>query len=270
MNLSDFSRIASGYDKKGIVQKAASEKLFNLLSIGAGEDVLDLGCGTGSLTRRIRGMTTGKVVGADPAVGMIEKAVQASAGLDIEYRNIGASELDYESAFDAIFVNSAFQWFQDPLPVLGLCHKALRPGGRIGVQAPAKEEYSPQFLAIVNRVAEDARTAETFRSFNSPWFFLETAGEYSKLFSQTGFKVEYSSIERTSTQGGAKEAMGIFESGAAAGYWNPELYTRRLTPGYLEAFREIAQGYFAELAAKSEDGFEVEFNRIYLVANKPA
>ncbi len=90
----------------------------------------------------------------------------------IEFYVLRAEEMDFREEFDVIFCNSAFQWFK-PDEVLPRCYRALRKNGRIGVQAPAKREYCPIFVRAFERVQ---REIEAFRSFSSPWFFLETEG----------------------------------------------------------------------------------------------
>ena len=62
MNGVDFSKIATKYEDYSSVQKSAAEILLNILKIGNTDDVLDLGCGVGSLTRKIKEITNGKVV----------------------------------------------------------------------------------------------------------------------------------------------------------------------------------------------------------------
>ena len=42
------------------IQKSAAEILLNLLKIGNTDDVLDLRCGVGNLTRKIKEITNGK------------------------------------------------------------------------------------------------------------------------------------------------------------------------------------------------------------------
>lgn len=61
--MTDFSEIAVNYKKRSVVQRSASDKLFDLVRIRSHEDVLDLGCGTGCLTERIAARTKGRVVG---------------------------------------------------------------------------------------------------------------------------------------------------------------------------------------------------------------
>lgn len=178
MDKVDFSKIASKYEEYSSVQKSAADILLKLLEIGDEDDVLDLGCGTGNLTRKIRKMTKGKVVGIDPSEGMIKEAKEKSKGLDITFEIKSAEEMDYKNCFDVIFCNSSFQWFKDPEKAVENCYRALRKGGRMGMQAPAKKVYSPTFIEAVEKVKKDPRTRDIFAYFKEPWFFLETSDEY--------------------------------------------------------------------------------------------
>ena len=78
----DFSAIAARYEAHSLIQTPAADLLLDLLEIGNSDDVLDLGCGSGKPTRKIREITRGKVVGIDPSEGMIKEAVEKSRGLD--------------------------------------------------------------------------------------------------------------------------------------------------------------------------------------------
>ncbi|KAF0214704.1 MAG: type 11 [Geobacteraceae bacterium] len=203
----DFSVIAARYEHDSLIQKSAAEKLFGLLEISGTEDVLDLGCGTGNLTRKIRGMTGGRVIGVDPSEGMILEAAANLPGNDVSHMLMGAEELAFDGTFDVIFCNSAFQWFQKPERALQNCHNALRKGGRIGIQAPARRLYCPNFLRAIDAVAHDARTRETFAGFRAPWLFLETADDYGALFTGAGFEVRFARIEELETFHTADEVM---------------------------------------------------------------
>jgi cyclopropane fatty-acyl-phospholipid synthase-like methyltransferase len=59
----DFNLVAGHYETNSLVQKEAAETLFALLNIGKNESVLDVGCERGNLTKRIRDITSGRVVG---------------------------------------------------------------------------------------------------------------------------------------------------------------------------------------------------------------
>jgi len=262
----DFSKIAAEYEEHAAVQKSASETLLKLLKIGRNDDVLDLGCGTGHLTRKIRSLTKGMVVGIDPSEGMIREAVEKSKSLGILYEVKSAENIDYCETFDVIFCNSAFQWFRDPEKAIKNCYGALRRNGRIGIQAPAKRAYSPNFIEAIEMVKRDERTREVFSHFKEPWFFLETAKEYKYLFEKCCFKVVFSKIETVTTEHTPEEVFNIFSSGAIAGYLNQDYYDTELREDYISAFKEIVKKAF-ELQA--ENGMvKLKFNRIFLIAVK--
>lgn len=263
----DFSEIAARYERDSLVQKSAAERLLGLLAIQPHDRVLDLGCGAGNLSRRLRALTDGAVVAVDPSASMIREAKGHRDGAGIEFRVLAAEAVAEVEAFSVIFCNSAFQWFADPGRVLANCFRALRPGGRLGIQAPATTSYCPNFLTALAAVAADPRTAATCGGFQSPWFFLETAEAYAALTRAAGFAVDFAHLEVQVTAHPPAEAMAIFESGAAAGYLNPAYYPAPLDEAYVAAFREIVARSFHEQAG--EDGqVALTFNRIYLVARK--
>ena len=99
-----------------------------------------------------------------------------------------------------IFCNSSLQWFREPQKAVKNCHTALRKGGRIGIQAPAKRVYSPNFIGAIEKVKEDPRTKDIFAHFNEPWFLLEKEDEYTNLLEKTGFKIVFSKIKSIETK----------------------------------------------------------------------
>ena len=167
----DFSKIAINYEAYSSVQKSAAELLLRLLEIGRYDDVLDVGFGTGHLTRRIRQLTKGRVTGIDPSEGMIQEAIKGTGDTDIIFERKSAEEMAYQNQFKVIFCNSSLQWFREPQLVIKNFYLALGKGGRIGVQAPAKNVYSPNFLAAVEKVRENPRTANIFNHFKNPLVF---------------------------------------------------------------------------------------------------
>jgi ubiquinone/menaquinone biosynthesis C-methylase UbiE len=265
---SSFESIAHRYEQDSLVQKAASATLFDLLQIGPREDVLDLGCGTGQLTCRIGEMTDGRVVGVDPSRQMIAEAAAKHGEGRVRFVVGEAEGLAACAELDVVFCNSAFQWFQDGRLAIAACYRALRPGGRMGIQAPATSSYSPNFLVALEQVARDPATGPVLAHFRAPWFFLESAQAYAALFETAGFKVPFARIQTSCTKHAPDEVMRIFESGAAAGYLAPASYAEPPPPGYAEALRAIVQASFRAQAG-ADGAVDLVFNRIYLVAMKP-
>lgn len=112
MSKIDFNSKAEVYEQTSLVQKSASQILRQLLDVKDEEDVLDLGCGPGNITREIARTTTGTVVGVDVASGMIEEASKLSSGIpNLRFEVKDAVDLGFNGEFDVVVCNSAFQWF---------------------------------------------------------------------------------------------------------------------------------------------------------------
>jgi ubiquinone/menaquinone biosynthesis C-methylase UbiE len=267
MSKINFTSIAEKYESTSLVQKSAAEELIELLNINSTDNILDVGCGTGSMTRKIKMCTRGKVVGVDEAKGMIKKAVEENEDKDIIFSVCDAKRLPFENEFDIIFCNSAFQWFKEPEEFIKSFNKALKLGGRVGIQAPATNMYCPNFVEAIKAVKQNNLTKNIFSSFKSPWFFLDTAEAYSKLFEEFGFKVVFSEISKISTKYTLEQCFAIFSSGAIAGYLNERCYEEKIDDEYIEEFKTIMKAEFSK-QVNEEGMIDLEFNRIFLVGIK--
>jgi trans-aconitate methyltransferase len=187
--------------------------------------------------------------------------------LEIEFSNADAESLECRESYDVIFCNSAFQWVREPRQALGNCFAALREGGRMGIQAPAKREYSPNFMAALDAVASDPRTGPIFACFRPPWIFLESAADYRILFEEAGFAVPFARIEEVRMQRTPDEVFAIFGSGAAAGYLNGKYYPQPIDRFYTDIFNSIILDVFRR-QADSDGAVDLVFYRIYLLAVK--
>jgi trans-aconitate methyltransferase len=264
----NFSSKAFTYAKNSVVQKSASEILLNLLSIQPREDVLDLGCGPGHITKKIAQITEGTVIGVDVSQGMIEQAISSNQGLpNLTYSVMDADTLELPVKFDVILCNSTFQWFQKPEQVLIRCFNALKQGGRIGIQAPATHLYCPNFVAAIEKIRNHPSTREVFTNFKNPWFFLESKEEYEQLFRNCGFDVIYSELREESNLFTIVETYKIYQSGAENGYLNQSFYTVTLTEDYISSCRELVKEAFKEQADKS-GMIDLKFKRVYIISRK--
>ena len=102
-----------------------------LLDPKPGELILDIGCGDGTLTKRI--MAAGaRAIGLDASEAMVEAA--RAKGVDAFVADAQALDLDNQEGrfgqFDAAFSNAALHWMLDPDAVASGVFSVLRPGGR--------------------------------------------------------------------------------------------------------------------------------------------
>jgi trans-aconitate methyltransferase len=261
-----FDDVAARYESHSLVQKEAGERLVGMLDLQGHEDVLDVGCGTGHMAALLRDRTTGAVVGIDPSAEMI--AVARARGLPrVTFEVKAAEELEPEPAFDALTCNSALQWFHDPADALWRMARALRPGGRLALQAPATARYVPAFVDAMAEVALHRDTAEVFAAWRSPWMFLGTAEEYARLAERAGFRVRHAAIEPQVVRTDAAGIMTIFESAASAGYFGAAHHPKPLDPAWLARAKAIVADHFARLTAGRSD-FELVLNRVWIVADR--
>jgi len=93
--------------------------------------VLDVGCGSGWLCRRIAKKVQGQVVGIDVSEGMLRRAQILSAGFpNLTFLPGRAEQIPWESGFftKVISVESAYYW-PDPTRGLAEIFRVLSPGG---------------------------------------------------------------------------------------------------------------------------------------------
>lgn len=117
---------SSLYDKKHDFVAEYGKGLLDYIPKKNEQTILDLGCGTGTLTAQLVDLCS-KVVGVDSSQNMIEKA-QKQFG-NIEFKVCDALALPFEAEFDIVFSNAVFHWINDHNALLKNIHKALKPQG---------------------------------------------------------------------------------------------------------------------------------------------
>lgn len=157
---------------------------MQLLDVKAGENILDLGCGTGHLTKLMQ-QEGAKVLGIDSSAKMVEKASETYPELNFQVAN--AEKLSFENEFDAIFSNAVLHWIKDQRAMLDGVYKALKPGGRFVAEMGGKGNVGILISALRKALQEFnyKQQAET-----RMWFF-PTIGEYATMLERAGFKVTY-------------------------------------------------------------------------------
>jgi ubiquinone/menaquinone biosynthesis C-methylase UbiE len=118
-----------------LVQRAAYRPVHDAVveALGRGRQrrVLDIGCGTGQLARRVsEAFPRARVVGCDFSRGMLAHA--AARTRSVRWVQGDAGRLPFaDRVFDAVVSTEAFHWFPDQAAALGEFFRVLRPGGRL-------------------------------------------------------------------------------------------------------------------------------------------
>jgi SAM-dependent methyltransferase len=166
--------------------------LVDRLEVVAGEAVLDVACGPGSVTRVLAGRVgaSGRVTGCDLSESMLALArtKPAAAGdAAIDYHQASADRLPVpDGSYDAVSCQQGLQFFPDRRAALWEMRRALRLGGRVGIVVWTPIENSPPFAALADGVEEIAGEELAKRYRNGP-FALTDAGELRGLLADAGF-----------------------------------------------------------------------------------
>jgi 2-polyprenyl-3-methyl-5-hydroxy-6-metoxy-1,4-benzoquinol methylase len=124
----------------------------------SGIDLLDVGCGPGSLTVDLaRAIAPGRVVGVDASGDVVESARAAAeaAGVEIEVRVDDVYDLDSpDDAYDVVHAHQLLQHLTDPVAALREMRRVCRPGGVVAARdgdfgtAAAHPDVATEWLAV--------------------------------------------------------------------------------------------------------------------------
>jgi len=140
-----MERYTLGYDAPALAfvsrRTLQSHGSFFIEHLKEGMQVLDAGCGPGSITAGIaERIGSGQVTGVDLSESQVSQAVRACAerGLsNVQFRAGSAYELPFaDASFDALFSHALVEHLADPLRAMREFFRVLKPGGVMGVVTP--------------------------------------------------------------------------------------------------------------------------------------
>jgi len=155
--------------------------LVEQLRIAPGATVCDLGAGTGKLTRLL--------VPAGASLLAVEPVEGMRSVLHRELPSVAVAAAVAEAlpvadgTLDAVTVAQAFHWF-DPAASLTELHRALRPGGRLGLVWNAWDDSKP-WIDRIHKVVADAGATDNWKRghWSRDWVVeaIDTHGGYSPV-----------------------------------------------------------------------------------------
>lgn len=154
---------ADAYEKTAVVQRLAAGRLARRildLPLPPRPRVLEIGCGTGFLTRAVLEKTEASFwLATDIAPAMLARCRTLTHA-----ENLGLACMDGEApaaggGFDLVCSNLAFQWFEHLGPSLARLAELLRPGGHIAFSTLASGTFG-EWRQAHRRLGLDSATPE--------------------------------------------------------------------------------------------------------------
>jgi len=185
-----YARTAATYDSwdSGAHERAAA-RCADLCECKPGTRALDLGCGTGLVTRRLAAaIPEGHVVGVDISAEMLRQAQQHSAAATFLHMDARDLYLQNDS-FDLLTMCQVLAYQVHPQRVLAECARVLRTGGRLLVCSQQRSLSTAAEQLFFRRL--DAFAATGFRIPRPPDHnaLLGEAWAITRLLESSGFRV---------------------------------------------------------------------------------
>jgi trans-aconitate 2-methyltransferase len=161
--------------------------LLALVGEVPGGRVVDLGCGTGELTRELhRALEARETVGIDSSPAMLAKSA-AFAGDGLRFERADLASFD-APPFDVVFSNAAIQWIDDHPALFARLARLVAPGGQLAVQMPANHDHPSHVVAAEVAQEEPFRAELAGYVRASPVLPPE---RYAELLDQLGFREQH-------------------------------------------------------------------------------
>jgi trans-aconitate 2-methyltransferase len=150
-----------------------------------GGRAIDLGCGTGELTRVMHErVEAAETIGLDSSDTMLAGSAQHTS--DSLWFLQGDIESFVDPAgFDLVFSNAALQWVDGHEALFGRLAGLVRPGGQLAVQMPANHDH------LSHLIAHEVAAEEPFRSLLGGYVRtvpVESAEWYARALFRLGFR----------------------------------------------------------------------------------
>jgi trans-aconitate 2-methyltransferase len=233
------------------------------LSLQGDETILDVGCGTGKLTRELsKLLPKGRVVALDISQNMLGGAranLAKDFGNRVEFVAADLMSLPFREGFDGIFSTAAFHWVTDHDRLFQSLYRALKPGGWLVAQCGGAGNLD-RFLRRVAVLAKRPEFSPYLVGFRNPWTF-SSPRTAKQMLENAGFIQVDTSLETAPTRFETAEKFCEFVSKVILHHQLERLPTDHLR-------RELLV-HMANEAHQDDPPFELDYCRLNLNARKP-
>ena len=185
MEIETYSSQAESYQYGSGTQQSIGLKMIEMLDLREGSTVLDLGCGTGYLTKLLaeRVGPQGKVLAVDPDGERLKIARDNYSATNIHF--IQADDQTFPSGqYDLIFSNIVIHWIKDKRALFRRVYDNLAPGGCFAFTTPNGPYPVPE---IGQKLFDNLVGPDFLPRMMQEKMMFWNEGAYETLASNTGF-----------------------------------------------------------------------------------
>jgi trans-aconitate 2-methyltransferase len=216
--------------------------LLKLVIPNEGMSIVDLGCGTGKLTKVLHDkLLAKKTLGIDSSSEMLRESVQCSAP-KLDFALMDMREYKPDEKVDLIFSNAAMQWVPDHFTLITRLSEFLAKNGQLAIQIPANNE-SPTHV-IASELGRQSPYKEHLNGLGAHPFVLPIE-EYSKLLYDLGFKEQIVRMQVYPHVLESVESVIEWVKGSLMTYYRSQL-PKELYDSFLSQYSERVHQFFGE------------------------
>ena len=159
-----FSKNLTNYEENAVVQMIMAEKLLNLLPKKEYKNILEIGCGTGFLTKLINKNIKFENYTTIDIVGGCKDFIQ-SINPDINFIKGDIEKTEITGKYDLIISNAVFQWITDFENFVKKLSSSLNNNGILAFATFGKENFKE--IKEVGKVSLDYYAKEEIKNLLS-------------------------------------------------------------------------------------------------------
>ena len=185
-----FDRMAPAWDADMIKNDVIIGKILDNAEIEAGQDVLDVACGTGVMFPYYLQRGVASVTGIDISPEMVkiaESKFASEAGVKVICGDV--EEVPFEKKFDRIVVYNAFPHFPKPKRLIKILAGLLKENGRLTIaHGQSRESIDNHHKGSASKVSNGLMSADNLKKLFDPHFDVEIMISNSQMYQVGGVK----------------------------------------------------------------------------------
>lgn len=251
---------AKNYSQNNALQHEFAKKLLSKIKISLKDQILDIGCGDGSITAALsQEANEGDVIGTDISKEMVMYATKTySHYKNLEFIRMAAEKNFFHNTFDLVTSFNCLHWVKDQKKALqGIADALVKKGKAILLLSHKKSTYHH----ALDNVCCHPTWNFYFKNFENPRSFF-TVDMYKKLLQEVKLKISLLLEEEMTYIYESKEALKSFFRSSMA-------QVKEIPDDLKEQFLEDFSNEFLRMTNSKEINFiPVNFWCLQVIATK--